>query len=273
MDKNPYLPKIVKIRNVIQDTEDIKTFVLDYKPNFVPGQFYMIGLVGFGEAPFTASSASGTFLEVSIKKIGSLTSELHKLKKNDVVTLRGPYGNGFPYEQLSGKNLLLVGGGIGLAPLKSLIELVLKDRSKFGRMTLLYGAKDETQIMYEEHLKNLWPNMDVSVNVCVDRKKSASSWPKSVCLVPDLIDIVFKKKKDELRNTISIICGPPIMIKFVIKKLLEYDIEEGNIIATLERQMKCGFGKCGHCNIGGVYVCLDGPVFNYKEIKKFIEEF
>ncbi len=274
MSKSPYLPETVKIKKIKQETADIKTFTLIYKPNFIVGRFFEIGITGVGEAPFTPSSIPGEDFEMSVKKIGSLTSALHNLKRGDKVTIRGPYGDGFPYDKLKGKNLLFIGGGIGLPPLKSLISLVLKERGKFGRINILYGARDETQIVSKEYLSKIWPKREnIKVEVCVDCKKGKCLWPEHICLIPDLIDIVFNKNKKELSNTITIVCGPPIMIKFVIKKLLEYDVKEEDIITTLERQMRCGIGKCGHCNIGERYVCLDGPVFNYKEIKKFIEEF
>lgn len=274
MNKSPYLPEIVKIKRIKQETNDVKTFTLGYKPKFEPGQFFETGIAGVGEAPFTAASVPGEELQLSIKKIGSVTSALHSLKPGDKLTIRGPYGNGFPYEELKGKDLLFIGGGIGLPPLKSLIEKVLMERKEFGKINILYGARDETQIVSKDYLTKIWPRKEnAAVNVCVDRKKGECLWPRHVCLIPDLIDVIFKKNKDELKASVAIVCGPPIMIKFVIKKLLEYNVREENIITTLERQMKCGLGKCGHCNIGNKYVCLDGPVFTYKQIKELEEEF
>ena len=273
-NKSPYLPKIVKIKKVKQETEDIKTFTLDYKPIFKPGQFFEIGINGIGEAPFTAASASKKHFQASIKRTGKLTEAIHQLKAGDKLTIRGPYGNSFPIEKIKGKNMLFIGGGIGLPPLHSLIRTVLENRGRYGKITVFYGARDEAQIVSREELKNIWPKMkNFRVVVCVDFKKNKGEWPHNVGLVTGIMEKELKHPFTRNKNTIVFVCGPPIMIKAVIQKLLEHGFKEENIILTLERLMKCGFGKCGHCNVGEKYICLDGPVFSYKEIKEFEEEF
>lgn len=272
--ENPYLPEITKIKKIKKETEDVKTFTLDYKPIFKPGQFFEIGINGIGEAPFTAASSPKEHFQVSIKRIGKLTGAIHKLKVGDRLTIRGPYGNSFSIEKLRGKHILFVGGGIGLPPLRSLIKTVLEKREQYGKMTVFYGARDEAQIVSKEELKNVWPKIkNFKVVVCVDFKKHKREWPHHVGLVTDIMEMELKHPKKRNINTIAFVCGPSIMIKFVIKKLLEHGFKEENIFITLERQMKCGFGKCGHCNVGEKYICQDGPVFSYNEVKKFEEEF
>ena len=272
--KSPYLPKTAGIKEIKNETKDIKTFVLNYKAKFMPGQFFEIGINGMGEAPFTAAAAPGENFHASIKKVGRLTGALHELKPGDKLTIRGPYGNSFPYERIKGKNILFIGGGIGLPPLRSLIRMVLENRDEFGKITVFYGAKDESQIVSKDELKNVWPKIrDFKVAVCVDIKETEAAWPEHTGLITDLMERELKHPPSRNKNTIAFVCGPPIMIKLVIQKLLEHGFKEENIILTLERLMKCGFGKCGHCNVGEKYICLDGPVFSYKEIKEFEEEF
>lgn len=271
MKNSPYLPETVKVKRIKDETIDVKTITLDYKPEFKPGQFFEVGLAGTGEAPFTVASAPNEEFSMSIKNVGRVSGAIHNLRVGDELTIRGPYGNGFPYDKFKGHNLLFIGGGIGLPPLRSLINKILGERKKFGKIHILYGAKDETQIVSKEDLAKIWPKSeDVKVDVCVDRKTKECAYPGHVCLIPDLIDKVFTE--NEIENTFAVICGPPIMMKFAAKRLLKYGFDEENIITTLERQVRCGFGKCGHCNIGEYYICLDGPVFDYKQIKNFIEE-
>jgi len=187
--KSPYLPEIVRIKKIKQETEDIKTFMLDYKPVFKPGQFFEIGINGIGEAPFTAASASKENFQTSIKRTGKLTEAIHKLKAGSKLTIRGPYGNSFPVERIKGKNMLFIGGGIGLPPLHSLIRTVLENRDKYGKITVFYGARDEAQIVSREELKNIWPRMkNFRVVVCVDFKKNKGEWPHNVGLVTGIME-------------------------------------------------------------------------------------
>ena len=204
--------------------------------------------------------------------MGKVTSAIHNLKKGDELTIRGPYGNSFPFEDIFGRDLLFMGGGIGIPPLKSQIDRIIANRDKFGDIHVLYGARDETQIVSKDYLTDILPKSGVNVKVCVDCKKNVCTWPEHVCLIPDLIDVLVSEG-ESISNCTAFVCGPPIMIKFVAEKLIEHGIHEDNIITTLERQMLCGIGKCGHCNIGEKYVCIDGPVFTYKEVLNLLERF
>lgn len=271
---SPYRPETVKVKRIVEETADVKTFTLDYGGDHLPGQFFEVGLYGVGEAPITAASSptDGEF-ELTVKRMGVVTTALHGLKAGDDVTIRGPYGNSFPFEDVVGRDLLFIGGGIGLPPLKSQINRVLDKRERFREIHVLYGARDEAQIVSKNNLTKMWPKRgDVNVKVCVDCKKKACVWPEHVCLIPDLIDVLVEED-GAIGKCTAFVCGPPVMIKYVVERLLKYGVGGDNIIMTLERQMRCGIGKCGHCNIGDRYVCVDGPVFTYSQVKAFPERF
>lgn len=271
--ENLYLPKIAVIDKISQETSDVKLFTIKYKnpkDEFVykAGQFYMVSVFGFGEAPIsiTSSPARKGGLELAVKCAGSLTAELHKLKAGSEIGLRGPYGNGFPLDSLKGFDLLFVGGGIGLAPLRSLINLALEKPAEFGKVTILYGARTYNDMVFKDELKVGWKKtaqvittVDMGENLC----------DGNVGLVTTLLP----KIKVDLKTTKAIVCGPPVMIPFVLGDLTKMGFTDTHIISTLERHMKCGVCKCNHCNIGPKYVCLDGPVFTYAEMKLMTREF
>jgi len=271
MVANIYLPYTSCIEGVKEETGDIKTFSLRFKDEkmqnrftFRPGQFVLVSVFNCGEAPISICS-SPTFskgLQLSIKKVGLLTGEIHRYTKGDEVCLRGPYGNGFPLERFSGNNLLFVGGGIGLAPLRSLIEYVLAKREEFGEITILYGARTPDDIVFKEDLIAWGKEKGVKVLTTVDR--GDSEWKGNVGPVTHL----WEKAAISSSNTKAIICGPPVMISFVVFDLLKMGFAEDDIISTLERNMKCGVGKCGHCSIGSKFTCIHGPVFTYREMKE-----
>ncbi|MCX7668015.1 MAG: FAD/NAD(P)-binding protein, partial [Atribacterota bacterium] len=270
---NIYLPELVQIREIIEETRDIKTFRVQRPCNFEyrPGQFAEIFVPGKGEAPFsiTSSPTQEAFLEFSIKRTGTVTEALHRLNPGETIGVRGPYGNGFPIESLKHENLLFVGGGIGLAPLRSLINYVLSAtyREDFGDIFILYGARTPQDLVFRWELEEWEKREDLSLLVTVDR--GDSSWRGRVGLVPE----VLKELSVRAKHFKAVVCGPPIMIKFTIKTLLEMGFQPGCIITTLEMRMKCGLGKCGRCNIGPYYVCKDGPVFSYKELQEMPEEY
>lgn len=274
--ENPYLPYPAVIQRVKEETSDIKTFSLAFKDKarqttfyYRPGQFVQVSILGLGEAPISLSSApccNGSF-ELSVKRSGRLTERLHQLKPGDEIGIRGPYGNGFPYEEIKGKNIVFVGGGIGLAPLRSLINSIIANRDDFGSLQILYGARTPADLVFKDEL-NCWSETD-GVEVLVTVDIGDERWTGNVGVVTTL----FAKTRISADNTAAFICGPPVMIPFVIRDLLEIGLPEEWIICTLERHMKCGIGKCGHCNIGSKYVCLDGPVFNYRELKQLLESF
>ena len=270
--ENPYLPNLAVINDVKELTYDTKLFVLSFKDknvqeNFIykPGQFVEIGVFGFGEAPISITSSPfvKNCFELCIKNMGNVTNKLHRMKKNDNVYIRGPYGNGFPFDEVKNKDVLFVAGGIGLAPLRGLINEMLAHRNSFGKIQVLYGARTTEDMIFTDELKG-WSEK-IKVLTTVD--KGDFRWKGNVGVVGTLLTNI----KDETKNTVAFVCGPPIMIKFVIKDLVKLGFKDEVIITTLERKMQCGIGKCGHCNIGGKYVCIDGPVFTYKQIKDLPE--
>lgn len=271
---NPYLPLLLPIVEIIEETRDIKTFRLqgDSLFSYLPGQFAEVFVPGRGEAPFSITSSPTTegILEFSIKRIGTVTTALHRLGEGEKIGVRGPYGNGFPLEELKNRNLLFVGGGIGLAPLRSLINYVLspQHREEFGEVFILYGARSPEDLVFKWELEKWQERKDLNLLVTVDRGNN--SWKGRVGLVPQVLK---EEVKVDAKEWKSIVCGPPIMIKFTIKSLLEMAFSPSQIITTLEMRMKCGLGKCGRCNIGPFYVCQEGPVFSYEVLQKLPEEY
>lgn len=275
MIKNEYLPQPAKIEKVKRETRDTKTLRIRFLDKeirksfqYKPGQFMEISLFGRGEAPFSISSAPlrDGFLEFTIRAIGRVTKSIYSLKKGDILYLRGPYGNAFPFEEAKGKNLLFVAGGIGLAPLRSVINLVFDHRKEFGKIKILYGAKTPDELCYKKELKSWESLTNTEVLVSVDEPDEA--WRGFVGVVTTLWD----KTKIRTSEGIAYVCGPPIMIRFVIEKLIRTGFRDEDIYVSLERYMKCGIGKCGHCNIGEKFVCIDGPIFGLSQIKKFPEK-
>ncbi len=231
--------------------------------NYAPGQFVMVSIPGIGEAPISLTSSpslKGCF-ELVVRNAGSLTSALHKMEKGDTVGIRGPFGKGFPIDVLEGNDLLFVAGGLGIVPLRSLINYVLDNRRDFGKISILLGCKTPQDMLFGDEIEIWERRVDVEFNCTVD--KSDPDWKGNVGLITSLIPHVDLDSE----RTFAIICGPPIMYKFVIQELIKKEIPESQIILSLERNMKCGVGKCGHCQLGGYYCCQQGPVFTFEEIK------
>ena len=277
---NEYLPIRAVIEKIIVESPDAKTFILrpidkaEHILKYKPGQFMVLSLAGYGEAPFTfASSPSkdGRF-QISVRKVGSLTDALHKLREKDIVGVRGPYGNTFPLEKLKGKDLLFVAGGCGIAPLRPLIQYVFsarsgsayggKNRKNYGRIEIIYGCRAPKDIFYKEEIKSWQDNLNTDVYLTVDEPDA--SWG-GTCGV---VCVLLPKIKVKPKTSLVFLCGPAVMIKFAIGDILELGFREQNIYASLERYMKCGIGKCGHCYVKGKYVCLDGPNFSYAQMKE-----
>jgi len=223
----------------------------------------MVSHFGFGECFFAISSAptKKEYIEVSVMKLGKVTSALHECEIGDTLGVRGPYGNNFDVKGWEGKNLVFIGGGIGQAPLRSLINYVVDNRKNYGKIDVIYGARSTNDICFKPEFEELEKRKDVNVHLSIDKEEKG--WKKFVGFVPDNL----LKIKPSPKNTIAITCGPPIMIKFVIQNLLKIGFSEDQIFTTLEMRMKCGIGKCGRCNIGNLYVCKDGPVFSYDQLK------
>jgi len=233
-----------------------------------PGQFVEVSVLGVGEAPISISSSpsrsNGAF-ELCVRRAGDVTSALHGLVPGDSVGLRGPLGHGFPIQRFHGKDLLFAPGGLGLAPLRSLIQQVLDDRRNFGKVTILYGARHPSELLFTEELQAWSEQPDVEVHTTVDRPDE--EWKGNVGVITTL----FSKVSFYARNTVAVTVGPPVMYRFVLMELLGKGIPEANIWLSLERRMKCGVGKCGHCQMHHLYACLDGPAFCYAQIKHLEE--
>ncbi|MFZ5898230.1 MAG: FAD/NAD(P)-binding protein [Bacillota bacterium] len=276
---NPLLPQPATIQEVIRETWDVNTFRIVLNDveamaewRHEPGQLAMLSVFGVGEAMFSISSAPTKrgFLEFSIKRMGKVTSALHQLGPGAVIGIRGPYGNHFPYELMKGKDLLVVGGGIGLAPLRSMIDFVLADenRDDYGKVEIIYGARSYDDLCFKQDLFDTWPKKrDTVVYTTIDRAEE--QWQGHVGFVPAYVEEIAPRGE----NKIALLCGPPIMIKFVLQALEKLGFHDEQIYSTLELRMKCGVGKCGRCNIGSRFVCLEGPVFSLKDIKELPPEF
>lgn len=270
---NPYQPHLAtidEIREEVVGERAIKTFRMSFQDedvrknfSFIPGQCVMVSLLGEGECMFAISSSptENGYVEVSVMRLGKVTSALHESEAGDILGVRGPYGNGFDVDAWKGKNLVFIGGGIGQAPLRSLIRYALDNKEKYGKLDVIYGARTTNDLCYKKEFDELEKRKDVNFHLSIDVEEEG--WKKFVGFVPDNL----LKVKPSPKNTIAITCGPPIMIKFVIQNLLKLGFSEEQIFTTLEMRMKCGIGKCGRCNIGNLYVCKDGPVFSYKQLK------
>jgi sulfhydrogenase subunit gamma (sulfur reductase) len=261
-------PEFVHISKTKQMTALDKLFTIELPEGISlghrPGQFVEVSVLGVGEAPISISSSpsrSDTNFELCVRKIGDVTGALHRLKPGDQIGIRGPFGRGFPIERFRGKDLLFAPGGLGLAPLRSLINQVLDERSHFGRVIILYGARNPSELLFTDELEAWSKRDDLELLVTVDR--GDENWNGNIGVITTL----FRKISVYPRNTVAVTVGPPVMYRFVLMELFGLGISEGNIWVSLERRMKCGVGKCGHCQINNVYACQSGPVFSYKEIK------
>ncbi len=266
-----YLPKQAEILSVKKETADTSRFRMKFVDpadreafEYQPGQFVEISVMGAGEVPISITSSpliDKGYFELCIRDTGKVTREIHKLGEGDIVGIRGPYGNSFDIKSMQGKEVLFVVGGLGLAPLRPVINGVVASRDEYKGVKILYGARTPGDMLFNEDLDE-WSKIDgVEVLTTVDR--ADDSWKGNVGVVPKL----FEKTEIEPKKTVAVICGPGIMIKFVMKDLLGMGFKEKDIWLTMERHMKCGIGKCGHCNIGTKYVCIDGPVFTFDQIK------
>ncbi len=269
------IPKLGVVTDVRVDTPDVKTFRVNALEGgvcfkHIPGQCAMLSIPGVGEAMFsiTSSPTDTEYMEFSIKKCGCLTDWLHQMDVGQQITVRGPYGNGFPVEtDLKGKDLLFIAGGIGLAPLRSVIRYVLHNRDNYGKVDIVYGARSADDLVDIEEIRKEWSTAkDVNVYLTIDREQEG--WDGHVGFVPSYVkELCFAVDKTVL------LCGPPIMIKFTLASLQELGFDKTQVFTTMELKMKCGVGKCGRCNIGSKYVCKDGPVFRCDELDELPNEY
>lgn len=263
------------VTDVRRDTPDVKTFRVNAPEGgkvfeHMPGQCAMLSIPGVGEAMFsiTSSPTNKEYMEFSIKKCGCLTDWLHMMETGQEIAIRGPYGNGFPVEtELKGKNLLFIAGGIGIAPLRSVINYVIDNRENYGTVDIVYGARSAEDLVDLEEMKETWMKIDgIQVHLTIDRAQEG--WDGNVAFVPTYVkELNFSTDKTVL------VCGPPIMIKFVLSALQELGFATTQVYTTMELKMKCGVGKCGRCNIGDKYVCKDGPVFRYDQLGELPAEY
>ena len=267
-----YNPSIATILNVEQLTATEKRFEIQLpedKPlGHKPGQFVEVSLFGFGEAPISICSSptknSATF-DLTVRKTGRLTDKMHLMESGSTLGIRGPFGNGFDISKFQGKDVLFVAGGIGLAPLKSLIDYTVDRRNEFNRVIIVYGTKEPSEILFPDEIKKWQDRDDVEFHMTVDRADEA--WKGKVGVITTLIPPIDL----DVEKTIAAVVGPPVMYKFVAMSLKGKRIPDENIYMSLERRMKCGVGKCGHCQINSSYVCQDGPVYNYPRVKELEE--
>lgn len=265
---NPYLPKIARVIEVIQETHNIKTLRLTLEEeemeNFVfePGQVGQLSVFGVGEATFVINSppSQKSWLQFSIMRAGELTESLHKVDAGDKIGLRAPLGNFFPYHEWKGKNVFFIGGGIGMAPIRTIMLHLLENKQDYGKISLLYGARSPKDMAYSYELDAWRNNPDLDCTLCIDNPYE--NWEHKVGLIPTVLEELHPAPE----NSVAVICGPPIMINFTLQSLQKLGFEPQNIVTTLEKRMKCGIGICGRCNIGDRYVCVDGPVFTLAEL-------
>ncbi len=266
-DANPYQPLNARIVRIYRMVEDHYLFTLRFEDDTAaagfrhhPGQFVMLSVPGSGEAPISISSSPTRpgVLELCIRRVGRVTNALYRLRMNDRVGVRGPYGNGYPVERMHGDDLLIAAGGLGMAPLRSLLWYALDEREKFGRVVLMYGTRSPAMMLFREELTSLADREDLTCLLTVDEDPTGE-WGHRVGYLADLFDHVTL----DPRRTRAAVCGPPVVYQFVLQRLLDLGFSKDRILMSLERRMKCGVGKCGHCSVGYKYTCLHGPIFTY----------
>lgn len=269
----PYLGKIVLVKDL---ATEIKLFSIELLnggsrafADYQPGQFAFISAFGVGEAPFGIASTPqrGHLLEFAIQRLGSVTTELHQLGEGDIVGIRGPMGNSFPMEQFKGKNLIVIGGGIGGAPLRPVIHTVLDHRQDYGHFTILWAARHPSLLVFKDEYDEWRTAPDTELHLTVDEPDQ--TWDHNVGLITDLLERVSPSPK----NAVTITCGPPVMIYYVQKLLEKMGFTPKQNYVTLEARMHCGIGKCGRCNLGEKLICVDGPVFTMEEANNLLESF
>jgi sulfhydrogenase subunit gamma (sulfur reductase) len=277
---NVYVPMLTTVKDIISENKvnDIKTLKLIFNKekdavnfNYIPGQFAEISLIGKGECPIgiASSPTEENSIKFTIKKMGTVTTGFHDCEEGDVIGVRGPFGNGWPIEEMKGKNIVVIGGGFAFSTLRSLITYIIdkKHRKDYKKVIIIYGNRDSGEVLYKEDLESWKKRDDIEVILTIDRPEEG--WTEKVGFVAPVV----KEIAPSPQNAIAVVCGPPIMIKTTIAVLEELKFKDEQILNSLEMRMKCGIGKCGRCNIGNKYVCIDGPVFSLAELKKLPNEY
>ena len=274
-DRNVYMTTTMTVASIRDETYDSRTLRLEFvdeafKTRFYQqyrvGMFGLYGLPGAGESTFCVASppTRTEYIECTFRKTGRVTAELRDRQVGQMITFRGPYGNSFPLDDWKGKNIVFIAGGIGLAPVRSVIWNVLDRRDEFGNVTIVYGARSVGDLVYKTELAEWEGRQDVDLITTVDPGGEGEHWSGKIGFVPT----VLHETAPASANAVAVVCGPPVMIKFTLPILTELGFGPGDIYTTLENRMKCGIGKCGRCNVGSLYVCKDGPVFTVEEIEK-----
>lgn len=269
MKTSPYRPMKSRIIEARMLTDKEKFFRLELEDgihlSYCPGQFVMVSIFGFGEAPISicSSPTDKGYIDLTVRNVGAFTNKLHQLGEGDAVGIRGPFGRGFPIDNMFGYDMVIVAGGLGIVPLRSLIRYLMHNRNDFGYVQILLGCKTPKDILFSQESKEWMRRAEIKFNCTVDR--ADPDWKGNVGLITNLIPGVDINPA----RTYGVVVGPPIMYKFVIGELLRKYIPHNQLIVSLERRMRCGLGKCGHCQIEGVYVCQCGPVFDYAQLKQF----
>ncbi len=272
---NPFIPHLATIQSVTDLTSDVKLFRIELNDpavqenfDYKPGQFAFVSAFGIGESPFCITSVAhlSEGLEFAIRRVGTVTNSLHELEEGAIVGVRGPYGNNFPLKDYEGKNIFIIGGGIGMAPLRPVINFILGHRDSYGDLLVINGARTPQDLVFAPEFDTWSQSPNAKLELTVDR--GDENWTGRVDLVPNVV----KEIKPSPENTIAITCGPPIMIRFTLAALKELGFAPRQIVTTLEGNMKCGLGKCARCNVGDKYICKDGPVFNFEQISSLFEE-
>ena len=274
--ENPLLPYLATIQELIDLTPDVKLFRLELNDpdiresfDYKPGQFVFVSAFGVGESPFGITSVSHrkAGLDVAIRRVGTVTNALHQLEPGTTVGVRGPFGNYFPLDDYKGKNIFIIGGGIGFAPLRPIITTVLDYREDYGDLVIINGARSPQDLVFAPEFDTWAESPKTKLELTVDA--GDEKWTGKVALIPSVVS----ELKLSPQNGIAITCGPPIMIHFTLIELRKLGFADNQIITTLEGKMKCGLGKCARCNVGDKYVCKDGPVFSMEQISQLIEQF
>lgn len=271
MTQNIYLPQIMRIVDRREETPDVRTLTLEFENpenadrfDFVPGQFGLFSVFGSGECTFCLASSPTRLprIQCSFKQVGKVTDALRDCELGDQVGFRGPYGNWFPVEELRGKDVVFVGGGIGMAPIRSLIEYCLDHREDYGELTIVNGARTASDLVYKSEADQWTGRNDITFVKTIDPGCREPGWNGRIGLIPPVLEDVAPSSE----NAAAVVCGPPIMLRFALIALKNLGFSRESIITTLENRMKCGVGKCGRCNVGPHYVCTDGPVYTAAQL-------
>jgi len=278
MTDNIYMPYLMRIERITYEAPDVRTFMLKFINeedekgfSFKAGQFGEYSVYGVGESTFCIASSPTRkgYIECTFRQTGKVTNALAGCEEGSIIGFRGPYGNTFPVDEWKGKNLLFIAGGIALPPMRCVIWNALDLRENFKNVTIIYGARSVKDLVYKHELDEWKDRKDVKLITTVDPGGETPDWKGEIGFVPTIVE----KNAPSSDNTIAIVCGPPVMIKYTFPVLTRLGFGDKNIFTTLENRMKCGFGKCGRCNVGKVYVCKDGPVFTLAQLKELPDEY